>query len=356
MKRIRTFLGCLLIAAASVPVAVAGEADLSRYLRPDHPDTYRVQRGDTLWDISGRFLIEPWVWPELWRVNPQIENPHLIYPGDLIRLVYVDGQPVLTLERGEQGRTYRLAPGTERLQPRVRAEPIVSAIPAIRMEALTGFLVNNRVVDEAVLDEAPHVIGGEEGRLIIGAGDRLYARGAVAIDRGNLAVVRRGPAYEDPETGELLGIEATDLGTGRIVDFTDEVISLEVTTSRSEIRRGALLLPTEEREFDSTFFPKPPNIEVEGQIISVFDGVTQIGQYDVVVLNRGAREGLEVGDVMSVLRRGALVRDRVQGGRVRLPSEPAGLLMVFRVFEKLSYAIILENRRPLAVFDEVRNP
>jgi hypothetical protein len=355
MNRIRTLLGCLLIAACAIP-AVAQQGDLSRYLRPDHPDTYRVRRGDTLWDISGRFLIEPWVWPELWRVNPQIENPHLIYPGDLIRLIYVDGQPVLMLERGDDGRTYRLGPGTERLEPRVRAEPIVSAIPAIRMEALTGFLVNNRVVDELVLEDAPHVIGGQEGRLIIGAGDRLYARGTIDVERGNLAIVRRGPTYEDPDTGEVLGIEATDLGTGRIVDQTEEVISLEVTNSRSEIRRGALLLPTEEREFDSTFFPKPPNVQIEGQIISVFDGVTQIGQYDVVVLNRGAREGLEVGDVMSVLRRGVVVRDRVEGGRVRLPSEPAGLLMVFRVFDKLSYAIILENRRPLAVFDEVRNP
>lgn len=346
-------LSLALALAAAVP---SQAADLRAYLRPDHPESYRVVEGDTLWDISGRFLTQPWVWPELWRANPQIADPHLIFPGDLIRLVYVDGQPRLTLERGQGGRTYRLSSGTEKLEPRIRAEPILSSIPVIRMEAISGFLVSNRIVEPGVLEAAPHILGGGEGRLIIGAGDRFYVRGEVAETAGNLSVVRRGPTYVDPETREVLGVEATDLGVARILTSAGEVTSMETINSRSEIRVGNLLLPTEERSFDSSFFPKAPNVSVDGSIISVFDGVTQIGQFDVVVINKGERDGLQVGDVLTVLRRGPEVADRVGGGRVRLPSEPAGLMMTFRVFEKLAYGVILENTRALAVFDEVRSP
>jgi hypothetical protein len=357
MNRMRTLIALVCLLGSTFQAALA-QSDLSSYLRPDHPEEYLVQKGDTLWDISGRFLVQPWVWPELWRANPQIANPHLIYPGDLIRLIYIDGQPYLTVERGEDGRTYRLSRNTdtERLEPRIRAEPILSAIPAIRMEAIASFLVGNRIVEEEALENAPYVLGGGEGRMVIGAGDTFYVRGDTSAAESSLAVVRRGPAYVDPDTGELLGIEATELGTARIVANNGEVTSMQTLVSRIEIRRGALVLPTEERTFDSSFFPKAPNLEVDGRIISVHDGGTQIGQYDVVVVNRGSREGLEVGDVMTVMRRGAEVRDRIGGGRVRLPSEAAGLMMVFRVFEKLSYGIILENTRALAVLDEVRNP
>jgi hypothetical protein len=181
MSNMRTVRRALL--AMLLGLAISGTAatsDLSQYLRDDHPDVYTVVKGDTLWDISGMFLERPWLWPEIWRINPQIENPHLIYPGDRIALVWVDGQPQLQLERGDAARTYRMSPSTSgKLEPRIRSTPLDSAIPAIRLDAIQGFLVQNRVVEPGVLDASPYVVQGESERIVLGGGDRLYVRGDV---------------------------------------------------------------------------------------------------------------------------------------------------------------------------------
>jgi hypothetical protein len=339
--------------------AVAGDAargDLSQYLRADHPEVYTVVKGDTLWDISGRFLERPWLWPEVWRVNPQIENPHLIYPGDRISLVWVDGQPQLHLDRGEAGRTYRVTPSdTDRLSPQIRSEPLESAIPAIRLDAIQGFLVQNRVVEPAELDRAPYVVQGESERIVLGSGDRLYVRGLLP-DSESFSIVRRGPLYVDPETNEVLGREATYIGLGQTLAQEREIATMFVSSSREEVQIGDRVLPTEQRRLESTFFPSSPAAQIDGQIISVFGGVTQVGQFDVVVLNRGEREGLAPGNVLAIYKRGALARDRIANQTIRLPSERAGLLMVYRTFDKLSYGVVLDTERPLAVLDQVRNP
>ena len=329
---------------------------LAQHLKPGHPDVYTVVRGDTLWDISGKFLSKPWLWPEIWQINPQIPNPHLIYPGDEIALVYVDGQPRLQLRRGDAGRTVRLTPSdTVSLQPQIRATPLESAIPAISLDAIQGFLVQNRVIEREILDAAPYVVQGESERLVLGAGDKIYVRGTLP-DSESFSFVRHGPVYLDPETNELLGQEATYIGLGKVTSIEEDIATLRVSSTREEIQIGDRVMPTEERRVDSTFFPSAPEGEVRGQIISVFSGVTQVGQYDVVVLNRGEREGMAVGNVLAIYKRGALARDRIANQTIRLPSERAGLLMVFRTFDKLSYGLVLRAERPLAVFDEVRNP
>ncbi len=353
----RTLRHVLLVALLVLTVAsTAATDDLSQYLRDDHPDVYTVVKGDTLWDISGKFLERPWLWPEVWRINPQIENPHLIYPGDRIALVWVDGQPQLRLERGDAGRTVRMTPSSsESLQPRVRATPLESAIPAIRLDAIQGFLVQNRVVEPGVLEAAPYVVQGESERIVLGAGDRVYVRGRLP-DSESFSIVRRGPLYVDPETNEVLGREATYIGLGQAVAQEGDIATMFVDSTREEVQVADRILPTEERRLQSTFFPSAPSAEVNGQILSVFGGVTQVGQFDVVVINRGEREGLEAGNVMAIYKRGALARDRVANETVRLPSERAGLLMVFRTFEKLSYGLVLETDRALAVNDQVRNP
>lgn len=347
----------LVLSATLVCAAVWAEsAGLEQHLKPGHPDSYVVQKGDTLWGISGRFLTKPWLWPEVWRVNPQIENPHLIYPGDVIRLVYIDGQPALVLERGDAGRTYRASPSSDgKLSPQVRATPLETAIPTINLDAIQGFLVQNRVVEPRLLDAAPYVIEGEARRIVLGAGDRIYARGAMPEGEA-FNFVRKGPLYIDPETREVLGQEATYIGLGRVVAADDDVSTVFVSSTREEVKVGDRLLPTEERKVESTFYPSAPDGTINGVIISVFGGVTQVGQFDVVVLNRGEREGLAVGNVLSIYKRGGLVHDRIANEQVRLPSERAGLLMVFRTFEKLSYGIVLETERPLAVEDEIKNP
>ena len=352
-KSVPVLLGAALLAMAGWAQSAG---NLDEYLRADHPDSYIVQKGDTLWDISGRFLQKPWFWPELWRVNPQIENPHLIYPSDIIRLVYVDGQPALVLERGDASRTYKASPSMDsKRSPQIRSTPLETAIPAINLDAIQGFLVQNRVVTPSALDSAPYVIQGESERLVLGASDRLYVRGAMP-ESESYSFVRKGELYRDPKTNEALGLEATYIGLGQVVGREGDITTFFVSSTREEVHISDRVLPTEEREVDSTFFPSAPAGEVDGQVIAVFGGVTQVGQFDVVVLNRGEREGLATGNVLAIYKRGALAKDRVANETVRLPSERAGLLMVFRVFEKLSYALVLATERPLAVLDEVKNP
>jgi hypothetical protein len=348
----------VLLAACLISLVAAAQTagGLGQYLKEGHPDVYTVVKGDTLWDISGMFLDRPWLWPELWRVNPQIENPHLIYPGDRLRLVYIDGEPALMLDRGDAGRTYKVSPSSDgRLEPRIRATPLESAIPAISLEAIQGFLVQNRVVPPHVLLGAPYVVQGDSERLVLGGGDVVYVRGDLP---GTSAYnfVRKGPMYVDPETGEVLGQEATYLGIGRLSAQEGDISTLFISESREEVQIGDRVLPTEERRVNSTFFPTAPDADVHGAIISVFGGVTQVGQFDVVVINRGEREGIEIGHVLAIYRRGALARDRIANEMVQLPSERAGVMMVFRTFEKLSYGLVLAAERPLAVDDEVRNP
>ncbi len=355
LKRLRT---AMLTALLLVAGAVSHAQDYSQYLAPGHPDVYTVVKGDTLWDISGKFLSRPWLWPEIWQINPQIENPHLIYPGDQIALIYVDGQPRLSLTRGDAGRTFRMSPGpggTERLSPKIRATPIVSAIPTIALDSIQSFLVQNRVVEPVVLEAAPYVLQGESERLVLGAGDRVYVRGEL-VDSESYTLVRKGPLYVDPDTEEVLGREATYIGLGSATAQEGPIATFALASTREEVQIGDRVLPTEERKVDSNFFPSAPESDVRGQIISVFDGVTQVGQYDVVVLNRGQREGMEVGNVLAIYKRGALARDRIARETIRLPSERAGLLMVFRTFEKLSYGLVLSADRPLAIYDEIRNP
>ena len=346
----KSLWGGLLLGLAFL-VHAESTGDLSQLLRPGHPDTYTVKRGDTLWDISGRFLTKPWVWPELWRANPQIENPHLIYPGDTIHLEYVDGQPRLTLQRGNKGGRG----GSDKLEPSVRESPLASAIPAIRLDAIQGFLISHRVVTPAQFDAAPYVLGGDSKRIIFGAGDRFYVKGDVSGEAG-YGIYRKGAVYIDPDTKDVLGLEATDIGVGKVIETDKDVGTVIVSSSNEEVRRGDRLLPTEERRLESTFFPSAPKATVTGRIIAVNGGVSQVGQFAVVVVNRGTSQGLEVGHVLAVYQRGELARDIVSGNNVQLPSERAGLLMVFRSFERMSYGLVLRTERPLAVGDEIRNP
>jgi nucleoid-associated protein YgaU len=314
-----------------------------------HPQTYQVVKGDTLWDISGRFLSQPWKWPEVWHANPQISNPHLIYPGDNISLVYIDGQPRLTVGRGQGG--------TIKLSPAVRYTPIAEAIPTIPLEAIDAFLNAGRIIDDAsVLEGAPYILGGEAGSVVVGAGSRVYARGQIDPAIRAMGIFRRGQAYVDPVTGEFLGIHAQEIGNGDVVDIQKDIISLDVTRSNQEVRVNDRLLQTEERPITSTFFPSEPASKIDGLIVGVPNGVTQIGLYDVVILNKGAREGLEQGSVLSIFKAGEVVRDRIQNERVQLPDEHAGMVMVFRAYDKMSYGIVLDASRQMSIMDRVRNP
>ena len=317
-------------------------------LRTDHPDEYVVQRGDTLWDISGRFLKEPWKWPEIWQVNPQIANPHLIYPGDRLTLVYIDGQPRIVLNRA--------GGGVVKLSPEVRSTALDDAIPAIPLEDINAFLSRSRIVGSGELEAAPYVIAGANGHVVTGAGDQVHARGSFPPGEKNFGVFRAGQVFVDPETGEILGKEATEIGGGRLIAQEDGLGTLSVERSNEEIRIEDRLLPVMEQKITATFYPSAPEGEVSGVILAVEGGVTNVGRLDVVALNRGAREGLKEGNVLAIEKAGEVVRDPVTLELVKLPAAPAGVLMVFRVFEKMSYGLVLNAQHPIKVLDTITNP
>ncbi len=322
-------------------------------LKPGHPEVYPVKEGDTLWDISSAFLSDPWLWPELWHVNPQIENPHLIYPGDLIKLVYINGKPSLTVERGpmvfKKGDTIKLT-------PQIRSEPLGSVIPAIPLEHIQSFLVNNRVLTEEEIEASPYILAGDEQHIIMGLDDYMYARGDWSEPHDAYGIYRKGTAYIDPDTKEVLGFAALDLGMGRLDRIDEDIARFKITESKEDIRPGDRMIPTEERKVDSIFYPKSPDTEVSGYILHVFSGVRNVSQYDVVVLNLGERAGMKVGDVLAVHSQGEIVRDKITKEMVKLPAERRGILMVFRTFEKVSYGLVLRAEAPLKVMDMVKNP
>ena len=286
-------------------------------------------------------------------MNPQIKNPHLIYPGDLIKLVYIDGKPSLTIERGPM--VFKKG-DTVKLTPQIRSEPLKSVIPAIPLELIQSFLVNNRVMTEEEIDSSPYILAGDESHIVMGLGDYLYARGDWENAHQAYGIYRKGPAYVDPETQEVLGFAALDKGMARMETVEGDIARMKVTDSKEDIRPKDRLIPTEERKVDSIFYPKSPDGEVNGEILHVFSGVRNVSQNDVVVINRGAREGMMIGDVLAVKTKGEVVKDRITGELVKLPDQRRGIMMIFRTFEKVSYGLILRSEAPLSVGDVVTNP
>ena len=328
----------------------------------DYPERYVVKRGDTLWDISKRFLKDPWLWPEVWYINPKIRNPHLIYPGDVIVLYFDEnGKPFITLD-GAGGYVPPSRVKTVKLSPEVRYETLDKSINTIPRAAIAPFLGGARVVSEQDMKHAPYIVSSYEQHLVTGTGDRIYALGIRDKSIGTYDVVRPIGEYRDPGTGELLGYEVGRVADARLVQFgkNEETPStLDVTRAYQEIFNSDILLPMEEQKLDFNFIPRPPVEEVKGEIMSVFQGVAQIGQYNIVVLNVGEREGIEPGHVLAIYQRGVRVRDPNKiwmWDTVDLPDERAGILMVFRVYDKMSYALVMEAQRPLHIRDWVTNP
>ncbi|MDD0844858.1 LysM peptidoglycan-binding domain-containing protein [Pseudomonas sp. Gutcm_11s] len=344
----KSLLALLLVAAGGL--VQSGLVQAAVQLKEGHPDRYTVVKGDTLWDISGKFLSQPWKWPELWHANPQIENPHLIYPGDTLSLVYIDGQPRLMLNRGESR-------GTIKLSPQIRSTPMAEAIPTIPLEAINSFLLRNRIIDTPEdFNGRPYVVAGGAERVVSGAGDRVYARGSFDDGQPVYGIFRQGKVYTDPETEEFLGINADDIGTGEMVAEEGDIATLTLTRSTQEVRLGDRLFPTEERAVNSVFMPSEPQTDIDGVILDVPRGVNRIGQFDVVTINKGKIDGLVEGNVLAVYKTGETVRDRITGESVKIPDERSGLMMVFRTYEKLSYGLVLYANRDLSLMDKVKNP
>ncbi|HKK14209.1 MAG TPA: LysM peptidoglycan-binding domain-containing protein [Gammaproteobacteria bacterium] len=342
--KLKTLLGVAL-AVLLTGVALADTIALN----PNHPDRYVVVKGDTLWDIAGRFLKDPWHWPEVWYVNPQIKNPHLIYPGDVITLSYVNGKPRLAVQRGRP---------TVKLSPHARPEPLTRAIPTIPIDAIQQFLTQPLVTDKNELKNAPYVVEIAQEHVIGGPGDQMYVRGLKSSGHTRYSVYRPGKPLVDPDTNEVLGYQAIFVGDATLKRFGDPS-TLVLTKADREALVGDRVRPVSQEQIKANFMPHAPKQHVDGRIISVLGGVSQIGQYQVVVLNRGRREGLNPGTVLAIYQTGRVIRDTVSdkhGDTVKLPDERAGELMVFRSFDRVSYGLVMRATRALHVEDRVRNP
>jgi len=339
MKKRQTIYGRVIAFTTCALLAVAVNA---QELRTGHPETYVVQRGDTLWDISAQFLEDPWLWPEIWNINEQVTNPHLIYPGDVLRLIYVDGEPRLVLNRGEV-----------RLSPQIRETEHSQAIPSIPLNEIRDFFSKNRVVTQEQLDMAPYMVAGPDRRIMVAMGDSLYARGERLPGVNVYGIFSSSEEYRDPETGDLLGVRAEAKGTARYQNGSGEVMQLAVLESYAEVSLGDRFFPLEQDQLDPQIFPNIPGAAIFGEIISVEGGVSQISSYDVVAINRGHDANLEVGHLLAIMEEGEVVRDRIEGGRVRLPDEQAGVLMVFKIYDRMSLGLVLSAEKVLAVGNPV---
>ncbi len=315
-------------------------------LAEGHPDEYVVQVGDTLWDIAATFLKDPWYWPEIWYVNPEIENPHLIYPGDVLGLVTIDGAPRVTNVRA----------AAYRMSPQSRISPLTEAVSSIPYESVSAFLTSGVVLEKRQANNLPYYIDTRGDHLMAAAGNVIYVRG---IDNDiapgtRFNVVHVGEPLVDPDNNRLIGYQGIWVGEGTLRRGGDPA-TVALTDTAQEAKIGDRLIP-EIVDVPLNFFPKAPSSVIDGRIISVVNGVTQIGQYQVVVLNRGANHGLAVGDVLTIFEAGEKIRDRVGGGSVTLPDEEAGTAMVFKVYDGISYALIMEATQPIHIHDAVRNP
>jgi len=353
----------LLMTLTIVWFAGAAVAQQSLFLR-DYPEAYVVQDGDTLWNIASQFLQDPERWPDVWQPDPFLDDPEAIFPGDTIRVEMVGGAPKLVSQRGD-----RLV---ARLSPEIRELPLTSNIPAIPLENITSSLTTNRIVPAELFAVVPYIVSTLGNNLLIGAGDEIYARGDWPAGARTLEIYRQVNSYEDPETEESLGIELATLGFATIIeDGEDGIRKLLVNNSSSEIQVGDRLLVREETRLDSTIFPTEPAMEVNGRIIALTNGERLASLLDSVVVNLGARDGLAEGDILSIQQLGDRmvdtegrsrksvtdqIRDYFTRDRLQLPNKEIGTLLVYRTFEKLSYALILTITEPTEVGDIIANP
>jgi len=390
-KLLPLFAGLLLSLSA-----LAGEP---AEIREDHPDSYVVKRGDTLWDIAARFLKKPWLWPEVWQANPQVKNPHLVYPGDVITLAYFNGQPRLSAGSTPAGKAND--------RPRVRTTPLEEAVKPVPLSELKNYLHNMRLLDEAAFKQAPHVVAIEENQLRGSHGNLVYVRGLDTRQGTQFALARPTTVYHalppaekgqppriaarsprtpfdgevallwshgSPEThfaadGKTVGYEVFVFGQGEVTRV-GETSSLLVTYADFEVRAGDLIVPIEDKPYDSQYYPHPPKqMPADLSVINFTDALASVGSKQVVVLSRGELDGVDNGQTFTVYRPGVSARDEYKYPRqstrrflhpdastAELPEEFVGHVMVFRTFDRISYGLVMDGLRPVRLGDRLREP
>ena len=332
-----------LILLASLAPLVALSADPA--LQDNPPERHIVAPGDTLWGIASKYLKDPWRWPELWGMNrDQVKNPHRIFPGD-----------VLVLEKNGDRASLKVARETVKLSPKARAEDTGrSAIPSIPADAIEPFLAQPLVIEAGALDSAPVLVGALEQRVVLGRGDTAFVKG-LPKDKGLVwQAYRPGRALVDPESNETLGHEAVYLCAAQLLKF-DEISTVQITKAVQELSRGDRLVPSPGVVF-ANYAPHAPNKDIKGRVLSAYGGVAEMGRNSILTINRGARDGLEPGHVLALLRAGEAAYVSRKETAERRPDERYGLAFVFRTFDRVSYALVLQSSRQVNILDRVQNP
>lgn len=360
-KSITALLAVVLLGGAPSGIA---QDDLT--LRENAPDRYVVQRGDTLWSIATKFLHDQWRWPEIWRMNQeQIRNPHLIAPGDVLVLDRSVSPPRLRIAEGgaEAGGGGGGRSDLVKLSPSIYTQPLAAyAIPAIPAKVIEPFLTQPLIIDSGGLDKAPHIVASEENRVNIGAGNIAYVSGIGASAEPIWQVYRAGRPLVDPDSQRTLGYEAVFLGTARVTR-NGEPATVQILDSKKEISPGDRLIPAISPTI-SNYVPHAPGFAVSGRIIGLYDSLPNSsgGRDSIVSINRGGRDGLETGHVLAVYRNVTVydqqdyLRSREASKKIQLPPERYGLIFVFRTFESVSYALVMDSSRPIEPGDIVQKP
>lgn len=348
--------------SALVAVSVLAQGGL---LKLDRPDTYIVADNDTLWTIASQFLQDPERWPEVWQPDPYLDNSDFIYPGDTLRLSYVDGSPRILVQRGDRE--------VEEIGPVMRAEELSSAIPAIPLEAIENSFTRNRIVSEETLEAAPYIVQNVSDNLAIATGDEVYVRGNWPARTTSFEVYRPFREHLDPDDDDIvLGVELEYLGFASIAAVeSDDLRRVLINNSAKEIRVGDRLLVREESAIGATIFPTEPVANLEGNIVAFLGNETMASQLDTVVIDLGIRDNLAVGDVLAISRPTSEIVDEIERERMsfrermraifsrqrlELPGDETGTLLVYRTFENMSYGVILSSFQPIELSDRIMTP
>ena len=339
----------MLAITAAIPLAIA-QSDPPAQLAASAPDRYTVVKGDTLWGIAARFLRDPYRWPDVWDPNKdRVKNPHWIFPGD-----------VLVLDRS--GRSPRIRLSTIKVEPRIRVDDLGFAISSIPSGVIEPFLSRPLVVEEGGLANAPKIVAAQEGRVYLARGDLAYVIGNVDPGVPNWSVYRPGQALIDPDTKENLGYEAIYLGVAKLERKTTPM-TMRVTDSKLEIGAGDRLIASGNPDI-LDYIPRAPTTDIQGKVMSVYNATarSEAGSMQIITISRGARDGVERGNVLALYSYGPVVRDRTNilarntGDLVKLPDERNGLVFIFRVFDKVSYGLVMTAVQPVKLGDVARKP
>ena len=362
-KHVLAIALCVSAGVAYMDVAVAASPNQNPpALKTSAPYVYVVKRGDTLWDIAGKFLNSPWRWKEIWASNRHVKNPHWIYPGDKLLLCTLDGRPLIGKDEGDgcEG-IIRRHQGGASLQPQIRIESLANTIPVVPLAYIQQWLDHSIVVSPESLTNIPYILGAADNRVITGAGQTVYARGNGLVTGQQYGVFRQGEPYTFTDaTGKKInaGIELVEVASATAVANENDITTLELTKSfNAEVRKGDFVLPQYDNNMPSLFYPTIPNEVTDGgQVVRVQGSIGTAAQHGVVTLDRGALHGVKSGQVFSIYQKGETVRDPQTKEMVKLPNQRVGTVMIFKAFDQLSYAYVLDSSLPIKVGAEIQPP